>query len=309
MSGNNGRLLPVTTVQQLEKRAGKHVGKFRLDGILPMSGLVLWVGASQVGKSRLLASIAFHLCAGKPFADLSTTKSRVLWLALEHGDAEVVARNRENGHLKGAAPLYVVNHDIELLESETEQLVIATAKHHNTDVIVIDCLRRTHRMNENESVVSNDLIHTLRNLAKERLVVVIHHEGKAATGPRGSSDFAAGFDTVVRLSGGAKAGHHSVRVDARHHSTAPSPAMTFTLRVGTKGELRVTKARGAIGDNPSAAKQIILAFCRKPRSSNAILRELRNHFKLENGSHVALLDQLRNDNRLSLQEQKYQSTR
>ena len=79
----DGKINPLETISMSELYDTVYQSKPPLiDGLL-YPGVYLFVGAPKLGKSFLMAQLAYHISTGTPLWDYLVRKSTVLYLALE----------------------------------------------------------------------------------------------------------------------------------------------------------------------------------------------------------------------------------
>ena len=67
-----------------------------IDGLL-CTGTYLFVGAPKLGKSFLMAQLAYHVSTGCRLWDYAVNKGTVLYLALDDGDGRVDEIDSDGG--------------------------------------------------------------------------------------------------------------------------------------------------------------------------------------------------------------------
>lgn len=112
-----------------------------IDGLL-QRGTYLFVGSPKVGKSFMMAQLAYHISTGTPLWDYKVRKATVLYFALEDDYPRLQKRlfqmfgAKETGNLYFATECKTVNGGLE------EQIRGFMREHPDTGLIIIDTLKR-----------------------------------------------------------------------------------------------------------------------------------------------------------------------
>ena len=112
-----------------------------IDGLL-QRGTYLFVGSPKVGKSFMMAQLAYHISTGTPLWEYKVRKATVLYFALEDDYPRLQKRlfqmfgAKETGNLYFATECKTVNGGLE------EQIRGFMREHPDTGLIIIDTLKR-----------------------------------------------------------------------------------------------------------------------------------------------------------------------
>ena len=112
-----------------------------IDGLL-QRGTYLFVGSPKVGKSFMMAQLAYHISIGMPLWEYKVRKATVLYFALEDDYPRLQKRlfqmfgAEETGNLYFATECKTVNGGLE------EQIRGFMQEHPETGLIIIDTLKR-----------------------------------------------------------------------------------------------------------------------------------------------------------------------
>ncbi|HWB79957.1 MAG TPA: AAA family ATPase [Nannocystaceae bacterium] len=254
------------------------VDKWIVDGLIPAVGVTLVVGAAMAGKTQFLGALSAAVASGTNFCGISTKPGVVAWLA-EDRDRRGVAENLRRACDARAAPpggvLVLDPPGIELDDMAAVDELVQRLDANEVAVLVIDCLRRVSRFQENDSGSVSEVHRQLQRLAADRrAVVVIHHVG-AKGQIRGSTDLVAGAESVLYLK---KAGADGIAIKAEHHSAAPRE-LSFK-KIISDNELHfeakgVRTARGDGGDGQAALRTELLDAIRDAGNQGINKSELR----------------------------------
>ena len=198
--------------------------EFIMHPIYHASEVTLISADPKAGKTLVSQTLAMHIAAGLNFDDTLTVTERrpVLYFALE---SQTAIRKRlmawkkyhdpadEKYTDEKTFPFYTVEESINLLDEAArlnlvEQIKAADAwwlkkgeKH--LGVIVIDTLTKAMPGGDQNSVEDTsavfDVIAKIKDAGIKAAVVIIHHNTKNGSGPRGSSNIQAEPDTLLTL--------------------------------------------------------------------------------------------------------------
>lgn len=180
--------------------------EWRVDDVLPTSGLGSIFGPSGIGKSFLSLDLVAALATGRDWFGHATKQCRAVYVALE-GQAgfrrRVAAWSKHNEQDFPESVDFVFDpielhklHDPFVLGREIEE-------RGGAGVIVIDTLNRAAAgADENSSIDMGQIVAgaTLLQKATSALVLLVHHPGKDITRSlRGHSSLYAAMDTIIEL--------------------------------------------------------------------------------------------------------------
>ncbi len=151
------------------------------DGLL-YQGTYLFVGAPKLGKSFLMAQIAYHVSTGTPLWNYSTRKGTVLYLALEDDYKRLQERlYRMFGTAENENLFFSVSAS-QLGNGLDEQLTGFMREHPDTSLIIIDTLQKVREVGGDNYSYANDyeIITRLKQFADRYgiCILLVHHTRK-----------------------------------------------------------------------------------------------------------------------------------
>lgn len=102
--------------EYMECAPSESILEWLVEGMLPLSYLVILGATSKAGKSCLATHLAHAVCTGSEFLDHQTRKGSVLWLAYEENEAE---RRMILEHYRPVADQLFITHDKILVDSQS----------------------------------------------------------------------------------------------------------------------------------------------------------------------------------------------
>jgi len=105
-------------------------------------GTYLFVGALKVGKSFMMAQIAYHVSSGLPMWNYPVRQGTVLYLALEDDYRRLQERLYRMCGTETASHLFFSVASKSLNSGLTEQLDMFLSEHSDTNLIIIDTLQK-----------------------------------------------------------------------------------------------------------------------------------------------------------------------
>ena len=167
-----------------------------IDGLL-YPGTYLFAGAPKVGKSFLIAQIAYHTSMGVPLWEYSVRKGTVLYLALEDDYRRLQERLYRMFGTDGADNLFFSVSAGNLGNGLDEQLQEFMKQHTDTRLIIIDTLQKVREVGGDNYSYANDyeVITRLKQFADSYgiCILIVHHTRK-----QGSDDK---FDMISGTTG------------------------------------------------------------------------------------------------------------
>ena len=141
-----------------------------IDGLL-FAGTYLFAGAPKVGKSFLMAQMAYHVSAGIPLWGFAVNAGTVLYLALEDDPRRLQGRMYRMFGTEGTEKLHFATFARHLNEGLEEQLQHFIKSHPDTRLIIIDTLQKIREVgNDKYSYkVSKRTLYSLEKAAIPRL--------------------------------------------------------------------------------------------------------------------------------------------
>ena len=158
-----------------------------IDGLL-YSGAYLFVGAPKVGKSFLMAQLAYHASTGQKLWDYDVNQGTVLYLALEDDYRRLQARMSRMFGVGGAANLRFAVYAKQLGAGLDEQLEKFVREHPDTRLIIIDTLQKIREAGGDAYSYANDyeIIGRMKQFADQKgvCVLLVHHTRKQLAGDK-----------------------------------------------------------------------------------------------------------------------------
>lgn len=188
-----------------------------IEGLL-YPGVYLFVGAPKVGKSFLMAQLAYHVSKGLPLWGYEVRQGAVLYMALEDDFPRLQGRLYRMFGEDSAADLHLSVSAKQLNSGLEEQLKRFVREHQGTRLIIIDTLQKIREAgDERYSYASDyDVIAKLKRFADASgvCVLLVHHTRKQQADDR--------FDKISGTNGlmGAADGAFLLQKERRTDSAA-----------------------------------------------------------------------------------------
>ena len=152
-----------------------------IDGLL-YPGTYLFAGAPKVGKSFLMAQLAYHVSMGLPLWGYPVHKGTVLYLALEDDHRRLQGRLYRMFGTEGTDNLLFAVYAKQLGVGLEEQLKKFVREHPDTKLIIIDTLQKIREAGGEKYSYANDyeVVGKLKRLADDCGVclLLVHHTRK-----------------------------------------------------------------------------------------------------------------------------------
>lgn len=153
-----------------------------IDGLL-QNGTYIFAGAPKVGKSFLMAQLAYHVATGKPLWDYEVHQGTVLYLALEDGHERLQKRMYRMFGVEDVSKLHFAINAKQLGNGLDAQLEKFVREHPDTRLIIIDTLQKVRELSGEAYSYRDDyqIIGQLKQLAdKFKLcMLIVHHTRKS----------------------------------------------------------------------------------------------------------------------------------
>lgn len=219
--------------------------KFLLGRLLEERGIGLLYGQSGCGKSTLSTHLALCLATGRPWFEMKARPCNVCMIALEGGQADLnlkvqAWRKLYPGFAIDPSRFRFIVDDIDLLGGGSMRLVNALRRRGNglPWVAVIDTwhaaaggLEENSADSVREALAVIKQIRTAPDVSVATLLV--HHAGKADSGPRGSSSLPAAVDWHAAVSPG--------RLEITKARFMPRPFPVYAWKMRSVTDLGVTE--------------------------------------------------------------------
>lgn len=152
-----------------------------IDGLL-YSGTYLLAGAPKVGKSFLVAQIAYHISTGQPLWGYPVRRGGVLYLALEDDQQRLQGRMSRMFGVEGTDDLNFAIGSGQVGAGVDTQLENYLREHPDTKLVIIDTLQKVRAASGEGSSYANDyeVVGQLKRFADSRglCFLLVHHTRK-----------------------------------------------------------------------------------------------------------------------------------
>ena len=152
-----------------------------IDGLL-YTGTYLFVGAPKLGKSYLMAQLAYHISTGTPLWDYTVRKGTVLYLALEDDYRRLQERLYRMFGTDSTDNLFFSVSADSLGNGLDAQLQRFMQEHTDTSLIIIDTLQKVREVVGDNYSYANDyeIITRLKQFADKYgiCILLVHHTRK-----------------------------------------------------------------------------------------------------------------------------------
>ena len=152
-----------------------------IDGLL-YQGTYLFVGSPKVGKSFMMAQLAYHISTGMPLWNYTVRKGTVLYLALEDDYHRLQERLYRMFGTESTEDLYFSVSAGQLGNGLDEQLTRFMAEHPDTKLIIIDTLQKVREVGGDNYSYANDyeIITRLKKFSDNSgiCLLLVHHTRK-----------------------------------------------------------------------------------------------------------------------------------
>ena len=154
-----------------------------IEGLLNR-GTYLFAGSPKVGKSFLMAQLAYHVSTGTPLWDYKVRKCTVLYFALEDDYARLQQRLYQMFGENETENLYLATDCRKLGDGFEEQIQGFLSEHPDTGLIIIDTLKRVRESDRSDYSYGSDYdtVVKLKTLADNYRItmILVHHTRKQA---------------------------------------------------------------------------------------------------------------------------------
>lgn len=175
-----------------------------IDGLLS-AGTYLFVGAPKLGKSFLMAQLAYHISTGTPLWGYPVRKGTVLYLALEDDYRRLQERLYRMVGADGTDNLFFSVSAGQLGNGLDEQLSRFMNEHPETRLIIIDTLQKVREVGGDNYSYANDyqIISRLKSFADAYgiCLLIVHHTRKQSSDDK--FDMISGTNGLLGAADGA----------------------------------------------------------------------------------------------------------
>ena len=167
-----------------------------IDGFL-YRGTYLFVGSPKIGKSFMMAQLAYHISTGTPLWNYKVRKATVLYFALEDDYPRLQHRLYQMFGAEGTDNLHFATQCKTINGGLEDQIRGFIKEHHDTGLIIIDTLKRIREAGGADYSYSSDydVVAKLKALADRYKVtmLIVHHTRKQQADDK--------FDTISGTNG------------------------------------------------------------------------------------------------------------
>lgn len=156
-----------------------------IDGLL-YGGAYILAGAPKIGKSFLVAQIAYHISTGKRLWEYEVHQGTVLYLALEDDYQRIQSRMFMMYGVEDSNNLYFATAANKIGNGLDEQLEFFINEHPDTKLIIIDTMQKIREVGGEAYSYASDyeIIGRLKQFADKHCicVLIVHHTRKQPAG-------------------------------------------------------------------------------------------------------------------------------
>ena len=178
---NDPAYLPTVTMEQLYDTV--YEGRPPVIDGLFQNGTYIFAGAPKVGKSFLMAQLAYHVATGKPLWGYEVHQGTVLYLALEDGHERLQKRMYRMFGVEDVSKLHFAISAKQLGNGLDAQLEKFVREHPDTRLIIIDTLQKVRELSGETYSYRDDyqIIGQLKQLADrfQLCMLIVHHTRKS----------------------------------------------------------------------------------------------------------------------------------
>ena len=175
-----------------------------IDGLL-YPGTYIFAGSPKLGKSFLMAQLAYHVSTGTPLWNYTTRKGTVLYLALEDDYARLQRRLSGMFGIECADNLYFATQAKTLNEGLDRQLEGFLKERKDARLIIIDTLQKVREVGGDRYSYSSDyeIVTKLKSFSDKYgiCLLVVHHTRKMEA--EDSFDMISGTNGLLGAADGA----------------------------------------------------------------------------------------------------------
>lgn len=153
-----------------------------IDGLI-QNGTYIFAGAPKVGKSFLMAQLAYHVATGKPLWGYDVHQGTVLYLALEDGHERLQKRMYRMFGVEDVSKLHFAISAKQLGNGLDAQLEKFVREHPDTRLIIIDTLQKVRELSGEAYSYRDDyqIIGQLKQFSDKfgLCMLIVHHTRKS----------------------------------------------------------------------------------------------------------------------------------
>ncbi len=185
-----------------------------IDGLL-YAGAYILAGAPKIGKSFLVAQLAYHVSTGEPIWGYEVHQGTVLYLALEDDFQRIQGRMFQMYGINDTPSLHFATNVQKLGKGLDGQLAYFMREHPDTKLIIIDTMQKIREAGGEKYSYASDYetIGKLKKFADENSICVltVHHTRKQQAGD--SFEMISGTTGLLGCADGALLMHKEKRTD------------------------------------------------------------------------------------------------
>ena len=186
-----------------------------IEGLL-YSGTYIFVGAPKVGKSFLMAQLAYHVSTGRALWNYPVRQGTVLYLALEDDHQRLQGKLFRMFGTEGAEKLFFSVEAKSMKDGLEKQLTNFIHDHRDTNLIIIDTLQKVRASGGDTYSYASDyeVINSLKQFADKNgiCILLVHHTRKQTADDR--FDMISGTNGLLGAADGAFLLQKNRRTDA-----------------------------------------------------------------------------------------------
>ncbi|MEA5051549.1 MAG: helicase RepA family protein [Oscillospiraceae bacterium] len=183
---NDSAYLPTVSMNDLYENVYQSSPPI-VDGLL-CAGTYLLAGAPKVGKSFLVAQLAYHVSTGLKLWDYEVRKGTVLYLALEDNYQRLQERMFRMFGVEGTDDLHFAVYAKQIGNGLDEQLEKFLREHPNTNLVIIDTLQKVREVGDDAYSYANDyeIVGKFKQFADKHNIclLLVHHTRKQPAGDK-----------------------------------------------------------------------------------------------------------------------------
>ena len=161
-------------------------GKSAVIENLLYTGAYILAGAPKIGKSFLVAQIAYHVSTGQELWGYKVHQGTVLYLALEDDESRLQRRMFRMFGVEGTSSLHFATNAKMIGSGLDEQLEKFVREHSDTKLIIVDTLQKVREAVSDSYSYSSDyeVIGKLKQFADRYgiCILIVHHTRKQPAG-------------------------------------------------------------------------------------------------------------------------------
>ena len=267
-----------------------------VNSLLPWGGSMLMHGPRAAGKTQLALSLASAVHHGSLFLEkYQCEKARVAYVEVDMTAKTLQARIRAAGNGLTEIAYITADGPINVHHAGLDPTAFRALRDYAPQLIIVDSLRKTHRLDENDSNTPTLVYSRWRELVPGAAFCFLHHDRKVPTGPfagdvdeafRGSSAWLDDVDTGLHMVRDKKAdGHKAILTFSKVRLAEQQDAIPLTLdehtmlAVPTRSTARLA-LHAWLATNVGATKVQAVAFLSRGVCSRSLAYELADEFKL-----------------------------